>query len=102
MKEAAIQAEAKSFITSAKPALTSWDQQDHIVFLALILKKHCSLSQEQFAQIIQLGQEKPSLLTNASAFKQWLQSDKVALLPKAPAETGDKAAALLAKYGIKA
>lgn len=103
MTKTQVQHHAKSFIASAK--LKDWNQESHSAFQAYILKQLLSTTKpgpadkegKPGAEVpivmadlpklwLALGSEFPALLTNASAFRQWLQSDKVALLAKAESD----------------
>lgn len=82
MTETIIKTAAAQFIKDAKIADAGWSQEAHIAFLARFLKAELALKPEQVIAIMEIGQCKASLLANASAFRQWLESKDVALLKK--------------------
>lgn len=76
-----IQTHAKTFIANGK--LTEWPQEAHNCLVAYILKRELDLDDDQVSALMEAQQAMPALTANASAFRQWLQSKDVALLPKA-------------------
>lgn len=94
MTKTSIKTEAAAFIKAAK--LADWNQEAHVAFVAKLVKQlvfgscngACSedeakaIAQDCASAIMTAGQEHGSTFSNASAFRQWLQSKDVALLPK--------------------
>ena len=84
----------------------SWDQETHVAFVAWVMRQQITekwsaglpKTTAELAKAVQgiiLGVEMPSLLANASAFRQWLESKDVALLAKSETVTANRYAALL-------
>lgn len=85
---------AGSFIKAAK--LNEWDQESHIAFVAYLAKQEKPKAEELPKWLLAVGAACPAVLANASAFRQLLQSDKVALLPKGEAtQLGNRFAGLI-------
>lgn len=86
----------------------SWDQETHVAFVAWTLRQHITekwpagvvlpKTAAELAKAIQgiiLAVEMPSLVANASAFRQWLESKDVALLAKSETVSANRYASLL-------
>ena len=89
---------ANMFIQDAK--LTTWPQEAHVAFVAHVVKTMVAVHKGDYRavakDVLTTGQEHGALFANASAFRQWLQSDKVALLPKGePSAAGNRYAKFL-------
>lgn len=94
--ESAIKTAAAAFIAAAK--LTTWPQEAHIAFVAKLLRAELGLDTTQVEALLTLAAECPSLLANASAFRQKLQGEAWGQpLPAAPekAISGNRFAGLI-------
>lgn len=72
---------AASFIHDA--SVDSWSQEAHNAFVVKVLRAELGLDSTQAIAILEIQAAMPSLMANASAFRQWLESKDVALLAKA-------------------
>jgi hypothetical protein len=80
-----IKSSAAAFITAAK--LTEWNQEAHLALVAKVVKAELADAKGDAdkVKLAILQCPLPALYANASAFRQWLQSKDVALIPATPA-----------------
>lgn len=88
-----IKSAAAKFISTAK--LTEWPQEAHNAFVAYSLKRaliasnavaNDAMAMPIVETLMTMQATMPALTANASAFRQWLQSKDVALLPASTPE----------------
>lgn len=93
MTKLQIQAAAASFCKAQK--VDEWSQDAHNAFVRTILRDHMKLGPDSLRMVKEAQEAMGSLTANASAFRQWLENDKVAILkPTAKAEK------LADRYGV--